>query len=123
MYKRQGIAYRTEGLSYDEFMKSKYYDNYSTMDLDMIIDYLKKYEDLYIMLDVTKDLDEEDTKKIYELIIKGFEENKKLLDRVVIEGGSIEMFEAINSIFDFPNKHFYLTGKDINEERVDEILE
>ncbi|RGD74627.1 hotdog fold thioesterase [Anaerofustis stercorihominis] len=122
-FERLGIAYRTEGLSYEEFMNSKYYDNYSTMDLDRIIDYLKKYEDLYMMLDVTKDLDEEDTKKIYELIIKGFEENKKLLDRVVIEGGSIEMFEAINSIFDFPNKHFYLTGKDINEERVDEILE
>ena len=118
-----GIAYCTEELSYDEFMNSKYYNKYSTMDLKTIIDYLKKYEDLYVMLDVTKNLDDEDTTKIYELIVNGFKENKELFKRVVIEGGSIEMFEAINSIYDFPNKHYYLTGKVINEESIDEILE
>lgn len=122
-YDRLGINYPGENtpLSYNEFMSSSIYGKYTPIDLDGVISYMKKYPDLYILIDITKDLDIKTTKKMYSIIADKLVENG-LVNRVVVQAGTIDMFNTIDEIYNFPYKHFYVMEDDYKNGKLDEIL-
>lgn len=114
-YERLGIEYKGEDkpISYDEFMNCKIENKYTAMDFDDVVAYMEKYPDLYIMIDITKDLDIGITEKMYKIMSEKLAQ-KNLTDRVVVQAGTKEMFDTIDKIYKFPYKHFYILEKDYN---------
>ena len=56
-------------------------DKYTTMGFDDLVSYMKKYKDIYVMLDIGSKTYEE-TKKIYSEILN-VTQNKNILDRLI----------------------------------------
>ncbi|MCO8193049.1 glycerophosphodiester phosphodiesterase family protein [Anaerofustis sp. NSJ-163] len=124
IYETLGLGYLKKGqlLSYKKFKKIKICDKYTTMDFDDVMSLLKKYKDIYVLIDISKDLDIETTEKMYKIITQKLLK-KRLIKRVVVQAGSIDMFETIEKIYDFPIKQFYIQRKRYENNELDEILE
>ena len=80
---RLGITYNNENrvMSYEQFINTKIKGKYTTMSFEDLIKYMKKYNDIYVMLDIGRKLYDE-TKKIYEDILN-IAKNKKILNRLI----------------------------------------
>lgn len=70
-------------VSYDEFMTTLYYGEYTPMDFDMIINLMKKYQDAYVILD-GKVESTKDVERLYKAIAKSLEGiDKNISDRLI----------------------------------------
>ncbi len=81
--KKIGIKYNSENsiMTYEKFKNVKIKDKYTTMGFDDLVSYMKKYKDIYVMLDIGSKTYEE-TKKIYSEILN-VTQNKNILDRLI----------------------------------------
>lgn len=80
---RLGITYNKENsvMSYEQFINTKIKGKYTTMSFEDLVNYMKKYNNIYVMIDVgRKSYDE--TKKIYTEILN-ITKNKKILNRLI----------------------------------------
>ncbi|MFD1363690.1 hypothetical protein [Lentibacillus salinarum] len=74
-----------KAMSYNEFMHLPYYKKYTPIDFNMIINLMKKYTDIYVILD-GKVNSPEDTRKLYKEIGNATKKlNKNVMKRLIIK--------------------------------------
>ena len=96
-------------LSYDDFMNNKIYNRYSRIDMEILIDYMLKYKDLYIVIDTKEDDYSDNYINIYkELVDYCLSIDSTLLDRIIIQLYSYDMYYDIKDIYEFDNYIFTL---------------
>ena len=94
-------------LSYDEFMNNKIYDKYSPMDLQVLIDYMIMYDDMYIVIDTKEDGYSNNYLNIYKELVDYCEKiDISLLDRIIVQIYNYDMYYDIEEIYDFDNYIF-----------------
>lgn len=78
-----GIEYNSDSniMTYEQFKNVKIKSKYTTMGFDNLVDYMKKYKDIYVMIDIGKKSYEE-TKKIYSQILNTTRDNS-VLNRLI----------------------------------------
>lgn len=78
-----GVKYNSENsiMTYEEFKNVKIKDKYTTMGFDDLVNCMKKYKDIYVMIDIGSKT-YEDTKKIYSEILN-VTQDKNILDRLI----------------------------------------
>lgn len=105
---QKGIDY--ENVPTEEvFLNTLIFDTYTPLSLKDIIFLMQQYEDVYIVTD-TKDVEPELAKRDIAILVETAKEMNALdvVDRFVIQIYSIEMYEEIKDIYDFPNYIFTL---------------
>ncbi|GAA0604890.1 hypothetical protein GCM10009001_22670 [Virgibacillus siamensis] len=79
----QELGILSEASTYNEFMNSTYYNKYTPMSFNMVLELLKEYPDIYVILD-GKVESPEDTKVLYKKINETTEKlNKNTLKRII----------------------------------------
>lgn len=88
----------------EEFLASKIEGVYTPMSLEMLLDLMQEYDDVWIVTD-TKDTDPDLIKKEFEILLATAEKKhvKKLLDRFVIQIYHEEMYDVVEDVYHFPN--------------------
>lgn len=91
------------------FLKTALFGKYTPLSLKDIICLMQQHEDVYIITD-TKDLDPELARKEINILVETAEEMDaiEVVDRFIIQIYSIEMYQAIKDIYEFPNYIFTL---------------
>lgn len=90
--------YSTEIPDYEEFINTPIYSKYTSMSFEDLINFMKKYDDVYIACDAKGDLEE-----VYKEIIKIVNYDKDILDRLIITFYSYEDYYKIKKVYDFKN--------------------
>lgn len=80
---KMGMEYNSDSniMTYEQFKNVKIKGKYTTMGFDNLVDYMKKYKDIYVMIDIGKKSYEE-TKKIYSQILNTTRDNS-VLNRLI----------------------------------------
>lgn len=80
---KMGIEYNSDNniMTYEEFKNVKIKGKYTTMGFDNLVDYMKKYKDIYVMIDIGKKSYEE-TKRIYSEILN-ITKDSSILNRFI----------------------------------------
>ena len=80
---KMGMEYNSDNniMTYEEFKKVKIKGKYTTMGFDNLVDYMKKYKDIYVMIDIGKKSYEE-TKRIYSEILN-ITKDSSILNRFI----------------------------------------
>ena len=96
-------------VSYNDFMNNKINDIYTPMDLKELLNYMKRYNDLYVVIDTKEDL-YDNNKTIFDVYKKIVDEvilyDNKLLDRFIVQLYNFEDYKLLKKIYDFDNKIF-----------------
>lgn len=100
-------------LSHDEFMQNKIEYLYTPMDLQMLFEFMRMHEELYIVVDV------KGGQEAYELIVNTAKdtENESLLERLIIQLYTREGYRELEEIYPFKNVLYTLyvsNDKDFN---------
>ena len=97
-------------LTYKKFMNNKLYNKYSPMDLEMLISYMVKYDDLYIVIDTKEEnYSGNNYVNIYKELVDYCKKiDVKLLDRIIIQIYDYDMYDRIDKIHNFDNYIFSL---------------
>lgn len=94
-----------EGYVYteEEFLALKLHDKYTPMSLGMLFELMQQYEDVWVITD-TKEMESEPVRKEFEILVKTAEEMGcvELLDRLVVQLYSHEMYDVVEEIYSFP---------------------
>lgn len=94
-----------EGYVYteEEFLALKLHDKYTPMSLGMLFELMQQYEDVWVITD-TKEMEPESVRKEFEILLKTAEEMGcvELLDRLVVQLYSHEMYDVVEEIYSFP---------------------
>lgn len=93
----------------DAFVKTPFMGIYTPLSLKNIISLMQQYEDVHIITD-TKDMEPELARKEINILVETAREMDALevVDRFVIQIYSMEMYEAIKDIYEFPDYIFTL---------------
>lgn len=108
--------------TYTEFEKNKVYGKYTPTDAKGIIDLLAQHSDMYLVTD-TKETDPVLIRKQFtQLVEMTKQKDPSILDRIIPEIYTPEMYSVVNSIYSFKNKYYsiYLLG-DTPKDRQDII--
>jgi glycerophosphoryl diester phosphodiesterase len=108
--------------TYAEFMKNKVYGKYTPTDAQEILDLLEKHPDMYLVTD-TKETDPVLIRKQFTKIVEIAKQiDPSILDRIIPEIYTPQMYNVVNSIYPFKNKYYsiYLLG-DTPKDRQDII--
>lgn len=107
-YEHIGVEYDKDNLimDYDSFMNCKLQGEYSPMDLEHIISFIKKNKDLYLEFDV-KATDRESAKLITTQIVELAENDATILDRILMQFISEEAFFGMNEIYNFKYYQYF----------------
>jgi len=105
-----------EPWTYEYFMQQKINKKYTPLDINGIIDLLKKYPDIYIVTD-TKLSDIDSIKKQFSQIVEAADYDPSILERIIPQIYFQEMLTTINAIYKFENVIYTLyKSPDSNEE-------
>lgn len=110
-----GLTYNKENsiMTYDEFMNIKIKNKYTTMSFEDLVNYMKEYSDIYVMIDIgRKSYDE--TLQIYEEILN-ITNDKKVLNRLITGGHTTDMISAEKEVYDFKLINLYWSGDKLEE--------
>lgn len=116
---RLGLEYNDAQpvMAYNSYMATKIKDKYTTLSFKDLVDFIKKHNDIYVMIDLgSKSYDE--TKKIYERIVEECENDDKILQRLVVGGQTTSMIEAVKDTYDFKLINLYWASDDKREKQV-----
>ena len=94
---------------YNQFLNKKIKNKYTAMDLKMLLGYMEKYKDLYIVIDTKEEgyNNGKDILDVYKKIVSDTKEyNESLLDRFVIQLYNFDDLKEMNKIYQFKNKIF-----------------
>lgn len=93
-----------EGYVYteEEFMNIKIYDKYTPMSVDMLLELMKKYDDVWIVTD-TKESEAEAVRKGFRFLVERAEatESMEVLDRFVVQLYNLEMYDVVEEVYSF----------------------
>lgn len=109
-----------EAPSYEEFMSWKICGKYRTMDAGKIVEYMKKFPDLLIEIDLKK-ASVDKTKLMTEQLVSLADHDESILDRILMQFTSEEAYFAIDEAYHF--KHYqYFTYKSKLPGKLDHII-
>lgn len=96
-------------VSYNEFMHGVINDKYTPMDLKMLFECMRKYDDLYVVIDTKEELydNEKEIFDVYEKIVnEAYLYDVSLLDRFIVQLYNFKDYKLLNKIYNFNNKIF-----------------
>lgn len=108
-YQRLGIAYNSESPvpTYDEFMSWEVQGKYKTADFTDLVNAMKKYKDIFVVLDLGN-VSYEETLHTYQDIVALTNHDKSVLKRFIAGGQSVDMVKASRAAYDFDLMLLYL---------------
>lgn len=102
----------------NEFNEKKILEKYSSVNFDELLNLLDKYEDVYFILDI-KESDNYIIKECFQYINEKLKiRNKNLINRLIPQVLSKEMYYDLKSIIDFPIIIYGLYASEFKEEEV-----
>lgn len=103
--------------TYEEFMKVSYLGKYHNCNLSYIIDFMRNHKDTYIIVDGSHEVDPTlYTKQILEYS----ESDSNILDRLVFEVNTDEVYKIIDSLYHF--KYYIYAGVNYKKVSIDENI-
>lgn len=116
---RLGIEYNKENaiMDYDTFMSLKIQGKYTPLSFKDLAEFIKEHQDMYVMIDIGSKSYEE-TKEIYTKIVEDCNNNKKVLQRLIVGGHTTEMIKAVKECYDFDIINLYWPKKSKREEKI-----
>lgn len=108
-YQRLGITYNSESPvpTYDEFMSWEVQGKYKAADFTDLVNAMKKYKDIFVMLDLGN-ISYEETLRTYQDIVALTNRDKSVLKRFIAGGQSIDMVKASRAAYDFDLMLLYI---------------
>lgn len=107
-------------MTFKQFKKLKIQGKYSTMTAKQWVKYLKKYDDIVWEIDF-RTLSYERAKQTAEKLISLFNKNELyLLDKVLIQVGSEDMYKAFSETYNFKHYQYFIHKAELN--KIDNIL-
>lgn len=102
--------------TYEQFMNTKIKNQYSPLDLETLLEIMKKYKDLYIIIDTKEGKEDDDYQmaNIYSQIVERCKKyDPKLLDRFIVQIYDFQDYKMIKKIYNFSSYIFttYKMGK------------
>lgn len=94
-------------MSYETFMNTKIHGKFTAIDAKKIADTMKKHRKLLVELDL-RTLEKDAARETCEKIVEVFEHRKNLLQRLLVQVGSPEMYEGIDSVYHFPYYQYFV---------------
>ncbi|BCN28906.1 glycerophosphodiester phosphodiesterase family protein [Anaeromicropila herbilytica] len=121
-YKNTGLRYDQKNpiMTYKEFISKRIQGKFTTIDISTIVDYLATTEDIYFVFDL-RTLTKKNAIKTAEQIKVAFKNKESLTDRVIIQVGSKEMYEGIDSVYHFPHYQYFVHNEELKE--LDQLLQ
>jgi|GEM_PF-582111 len=109
-----------EAPEYEEFMSWKICGKYRPTDAATIIEYMRRYPNLLIEIDLKK-ADREKTKIMIEQLVELAGHDESILDRILMQFTSEEAFFAIEEVYHF--KYYqYFTYKSKLPDKLDHVI-
>lgn len=108
-YRLTGVPYPAKNpvMSYETFMSTKIHGKFTAIDSKKIADTMKKHKKLLVELDL-RTINKDTARKTCEKLIEAFDQRDDLLCRLLIQVGSPEMYEGIDSVYHFPYYQYFL---------------
>jgi glycerophosphoryl diester phosphodiesterase len=110
-YRLTGVPYPADHpvMSYQTFMQTRIQGKYTTIDAKKIADTMMEYPRLLLELDL-RTLDREEASKTAKKIVEvfGISGNSHIADRMLIQVGSPQMYDGIDSIYHFPYYQYFV---------------
>ena len=99
-----------ERVTYQRFMASKIYDKYTPMDLAMLFSAMKKYSDLYIVVDSKEEFwSDYQLVSVYEKLVSECQKvDASLLDRFIVQLYDFDDYQSIQDVYPFSSYIFSL---------------
>lgn len=121
--RKLGIEYSEDIFTYQDFMKSRFYDEFSPMDLPRMLEMLRKYPDIYIMTDFKDPYNQQNTVSAFSQILQAAQKDgcMELLDRIIVQVYSQDFKMWVDSVHVFQHYVFtcYMAPE---EEKIPEVL-
>lgn len=106
---RTGVLYYKEVPTYNQFITTKLHGKYKPIKVGTLIEYMRKYPDLLLEIDL-KDQDAEHTKIMISKLIKVCGNDAYILNRILLQFYNKNNYEVIDSVYHF--KYYqYITNK------------
>lgn len=116
-----GIKYTGKAPTYNEFMNWKIQGKYKTIDAKTVIDYMRKYPDLLVEIDLKK-FNAKKTKIMIEQLVNLCDNDESVLDRILMQFTSEEAFYAIEEVYSF--KYYqYFTYKSKIKDNLNHVID
>lgn len=117
-YKLTGVPYPAKNriMTYETFMNTKIHEKYTTIDAKKIVHTLIGHPQLLMEWDL-RTLDKDAAAQTCRSIIENFAQHEHLFSRVLIQIGSPEMYEGIDSVYHFPCYQYF-----VHKEEASDIL-
>lgn len=107
-YKNSNLSFLKDGVTYEEFRNNKIYETLTPLSFEDVVYLMEQYPDVYIITD-TKYTDTETIEKQFNTMIETTEKiDKSLLDRMIPQLYTYEMYDTINEIYNFNSYIFTL---------------
>lgn len=91
---------KEEKPSYEEFMSSKIFSEYTPMSFEDLLEFMRIYQDMYVAIDC-----KEDISKTYQYIVDmaNNKNQQEILNRIIVSFYRYEDYDKVNSIYPFKN--------------------
>lgn len=105
----------------DEFLGIKIYDKYTPLALEDVFELMKKYEDVWVITD-TKETEAELVRKEFQILLETAKatDSMDVLDRMVVQLYTYEMYDIIEEIYPFPE--YILTLYQMDQPSVEDFV-
>ncbi|MCF0229350.1 MAG: hypothetical protein HUJ76_06615 [Parasporobacterium sp.] len=103
--------------TYNEFMSWKIQNKYTPTSFRDLVNFMKKHNDMYVMLDFGN-RSYEDTLKAYKAVVAAAENNDSILNRFIVGGHTTDMIKAVKEVYDFKIINLYLQKEKKREEQL-----
>lgn len=99
-------------------MKIKIQGKYTPMDIQMLINFMKKHKDVYIIPDIKNGDNVAIVKRAYKDIVRTAKYDSSILDRIVFTSLSPKVYNSTKNIYNFKLKMIHNRADNKLEERV-----
>lgn len=101
---RLGLSDTISGpVTKEEFLKLKLCGQYTTMSMEDLVDWLEINPDIYIVLDVKVDNDDDKIRRVLQYLVDACGRDPERIGQFVIQLYYDEMYEVAKEVYDFPN--------------------
>jgi len=109
-----GVKYTGKAPTYNEFMNWKIQGKYNTIDAKTVIEYMRKYPNLLIEIDLKK-FNAKKTKIMIEQLVDLCNNDATILDRILMQFTSEEAFYAIEEVYHFKYYQYFTYKSNIKD--------
>lgn len=115
-YKLTGVPYPASHpvMSLETFLNTKIHGRFTTVNASKIAEAMEQYPDLLVEADL-RTLDRETASRTAKKLVETFVTPKDLSERLLVQVGSPEMYEGIDSVFHFPNYQYFVHKTELKD--------